>query len=320
MRILLAGHWEPPATDPSYGEGFGEHSASAVLKSVEAGIRGVAEAAGADESLTFDLLPFGPGPAFTEALAQQSAKRLLFLDHSEQHDWGLAELADLIGVREISLDLPEEVLSEHLLEARGRALPRVVAAGTTRSLLGPGGTAFLTPSLDPRTEVASPGQVEKWRGVLKESWAQTQERGGSLLPLAGAIPETDPTLIEGSGAGGGLAALYLALGGTVLPAWQVLAEETSLGRRIEEADLVIFVQPVLDAPGLADTPLGLVASVAQGSATPVVAVADRSSLSGPERADLGIHGVSTLRPFVSVAAGDPFQDCGRRLGQTWLPR
>ena len=95
------------------------------------------------------------------------------------------------------------------------------------------------------------------------------------------------------------------------------AAETSLEARIAEADLVVFAQPTLDAPGLAGEPLGLVASIAQASGTPVVAVAANSSLSGPERADLGIHAVSTVRPGLAPFQ-NPFVDLGRRLGQTWI--
>ena len=312
MRVLLAGHWSLPDAPAFSGSLFGEQvsewlagqAAASVLARIKSGMEG------AGESLTFDLLPFGPGAEFPGGVVEAG--------HSVDHDWGLPLLGRLSGMQGLSLEASAKTLEEALTRARktlGRSAG-TVAASTPRPLLGPGGTAFLTPSLETRTGFADAEHVETWRAALKNSWRAAQTENELLLPLA-AGAENDPTLVAGSGAGGGSAALLLALGGRVLPAWEVLADHTSLHSRVAEADLVVFVSPHLDAPNIPDSPLAMVASVAAADGTPVVAVAASSSLSRPEQADLGIHGVSTLSPRVFTAGGDPFQDCGRRLGQTW---
>lgn len=353
-------------SDQYSGEGSPGNSVRALQELVE-GIREGVLASGTQTLVQLRILPVGPASAFVEAIRQDgpasgnfkhivAGRReastiaigselrelgpfrgtvLVEGGHSWSHDWGIGLLAALVEAPELSLDSPAEALSEALESARellsGRTI--VVAASSSRSLLGTGGTAYMAPDLSLRKaedDLRFASNATKWRQVLAETYRRTRQAQSAwnLMPvgsearaeLSGFGPlsspalDLDPTLIEGSGAAGGAAALLAALGVPVRSTWEVLSTLLQLPKLIEEADLVIAVEPHLDSPNLVDSALRQISEIAQAHAVPVLAVGAQSSLSGPERADVGIHGISLIRS----GTGEPFKDVGRRVAQTWI--
>lgn len=284
--------------------------------------------------------------------------------HSWSHDWGMGMLGALAGEPGLSLGSSVAALESALERARNVLSDQtvVVAASSSRPLLGAGGTAHLDPALNrrvagPGSEAVSPGgtsatgshhgqasseQIATWRDLLMQAQRRTR---GSVLPLglASGAPSAsslgvlagplaaaplsglgDPTGVPGSGVAAGAAAVLAALGVPIRETWDVLATVLDLRKIVGEADLVVALEPHLDAPGLSDSALRQTCEIAALDGTPVVAVGAQSSLSSPEKADLGLHGLSLLAPVGGrrfggdTPVGDPFLDAGRRVAQTWL--
>ncbi|WRS29548.1 glycerate kinase [Actinomycetaceae bacterium MB13-C1-2] len=258
--------------------------------------------------------------------------------HSWSHDWGMGLLGALAGEPLLSLDDSSAKLEAAVESARSTLAGRtiVVASSTSRPLLGVGGTGYVAPDLSLRQNYSSGSEHEKaisrWAQVLKGASQRTVDalRAINLTPIesrirteiAGPGPVSpspvaaavDPTLLEGSGVAGGSGALLAALGVPIRSTWETLSTLSQLPKLVGEADLIVAVEPHLDSPNLVDSALRKVCALASLDAVPVVAVATQSSLSGPERADIGLHGVSLIR----AGTRDPFVDVGRRIAQTWI--
>ena len=83
----------------------------------------------------------------------------------------------------------------------------------------------------------------------------------------------DVTDIEGSGAAGGLAGGLVAIGGRLVPGFELIADEVDLAERIADADLVITGEGHLDAQSFDGKVVGGVAALAAQFGKPVVALA-----------------------------------------------
>ena len=82
----------------------------------------------------------------------------------------------------------------------------------------------------------------------------------------------DVSEMPGAGAAGGLAGGLVALGGRIVEGFDVVAEETRLGERLEGADLVVTGEGRLDAESFDGKVVGGVSGLAQRLGVPVVAV------------------------------------------------
>ncbi len=82
----------------------------------------------------------------------------------------------------------------------------------------------------------------------------------------------DVTTIPGGGAAGGLGAALAALGGRLLPGFELVADELDLYDHIEGADLVITGEGCLDPTSFQGKVVGGVASIAAEAGVPCVAV------------------------------------------------
>ena len=82
----------------------------------------------------------------------------------------------------------------------------------------------------------------------------------------------DVTSIPGGGAAGGLGGALAALGGTLLPGFELVADELDLYDHLEGADLVITGEGCLDDTSSAGKVVGGIASVAAEYAIPVLAI------------------------------------------------
>ena len=82
----------------------------------------------------------------------------------------------------------------------------------------------------------------------------------------------DVTSIPGGGAAGGLGGALAALGGTLLPGFELVADELDLYDHLEGADLVITGEGCLDDTSSAGKVVGGIASIAAEYAIPVMAI------------------------------------------------
>lgn len=108
---------------------------------------------------------------------------------------------------------------------------------------------------------ATPAQVRLLRGRL--------ERLAQLYQSEHGI---DVTCIPGSGAAGGLAGALAALGATLMPGFDIVAEETGFDEAVRTHDLVITGEGMLDATSFDGKVVGSVGAYAAEAGVPVFAV------------------------------------------------
>ena len=108
---------------------------------------------------------------------------------------------------------------------------------------------------------ASPAQVRLLRGRL--------ERLAQLYLSEHGI---DVSSIPGSGAAGGLAGALAALGATLMPGFDIVAEETGFDEAVRTHDLVITGEGMLDATSFDGKVVGSVRDYAAEAGVPVLAV------------------------------------------------
>ena len=108
---------------------------------------------------------------------------------------------------------------------------------------------------------ASPAQVALLRRRLDRLAQLYLERYGS-----------DVRSIPGSGAAGGLAGGLAALGASLVPGFELVADTIGLAERIERADLVVTGEGFLDEHSFAGKAVGGVAELAEEAGVPVLVV------------------------------------------------
>jgi glycerate kinase len=111
----------------------------------------------------------------------------------------------------------------------------------------------------------------------------------------------DVTTMPGAGAAGGLGGALAALGGTLLPGFDVVADELDLYDRLDGADLVITGEGRLDDTSMAGKVVGGIASVAAEYRIPALAIVgsdDRVDRSVP----VGLDVVSLVDAYGGQAA------------------
>lgn len=108
---------------------------------------------------------------------------------------------------------------------------------------------------------ASPAQVELLTRRLERMVQLFDEEYG-----------VDVTAIEGGGAAGGLGGALAALGGTLLPGFELVADEVDLYDHLDGADLVVTGEGRLDDTSFDGKVVGGVVSIAREHAIPVLAV------------------------------------------------
>lgn len=109
---------------------------------------------------------------------------------------------------------------------------------------------------------ASPAQVELLRRRLER-----------LVQIYEAEYGVDVSGLPGSGAAGGLAGGLAALGATLVPGFELVAEAIDLAERIEKADLVVTGEGFLDEHSFQAKAVGGVVELAGEAGVPVLVVA-----------------------------------------------
>ena len=113
---------------------------------------------------------------------------------------------------------------------------------------------------------ASPAQVDMLRGRLERLAQLYEEQYG-----------VDVRAIPGTGAAGGLAGGLVALGGRLLPGFDLVADELDLHDRVVEADLVITGEGYMDEQSFHGKVIGGVAAMCEAAGTPVAAIVGDSA-------------------------------------------
>jgi len=129
---------------------------------------------------------------------------------------------------------------------------------------------------------ASPAQVDMLRGRLERLAQMYHEQYG-----------VDVRSLPGTGAAGGLAGGLVALGGKLMPGFELVADEIDLHDAVHDADLVVTGEGFLDEQSFEGKVIGGVQSICAGADTPVVAIVGDSDESLAAR----IEHVSLTREF-----------------------
>lgn len=176
----------------------------------------------------------------------------------------------------------------------GELIDAAVTAGATRIIVGLGGSATTDGGLGALEALRSPSRL---RGVdllvacdvttrfsdaarvygpqKGASPAQIKMLTGRLQRLAQRYRDefdVDVDEIPGSGAAGGIAGMLAALGGTLVPGFDLVADELDLHDAIRGADLVITGEGHLDAQSFEGKVVGGVQSLCREESVPVAAI------------------------------------------------
>jgi glycerate 2-kinase len=176
----------------------------------------------------------------------------------------------------------------------GELIDAALVAGATRIIVGLGGSATTDGGLGALQAISAPGRL---RGVellvacdvttrfedaavvfgpqKGATAAQIKLLTGRLHALAEQYRERfglDVGEIPGSGAAGGIAGMLAALGGTLLPGFDLVADELDLHDHIANADLVVTGEGHLDAQSFEGKVVGGVAELCAAAGVPVGAV------------------------------------------------
>ena len=110
----------------------------------------------------------------------------------------------------------------------------------------------------------------------------------------------DVSAIEGAGAAGGLAGGLLALGATLIPGFDMVADEVGLHDHLRTADLVITGEGQLDITSFEGKVVGGVVDLARTAGVPVAAICGRidpSAHDAPEFTHLDAGVISLVELF-----------------------
>lgn len=178
----------------------------------------------------------------------------------------------------------------------GELIDRALAEGARRVIVGLGGSATTDGGLGAVEALrASPA---RFRSVELEVACDVRTRfvdaAAVFAPQKGASPAqvgmltarleqlarryrdefgVDVTALDGGGAAGGLAGALAALGGRIVPGFELVAEHVDLEQRIAEADVVVTGEGYLDPQSLDGKVVGGVCEVAAAAGKPVIVIA-----------------------------------------------
>lgn len=153
---------------------------------------------------------------------------------------------------------------------------------------------------------ASPAQVEMLTRRLER-----------LAQMFAQDFDADVTTIAGGGAAGGLGGALAALGGTLLPGFELVADELDLYDHIDEADLVITGEGALDDTSFDGKVVGGVASIAADAGRPVVAIVGADERRGGHDGDGFAVASVTEHVGRDLAFAEP-KAALERTAATWL--
>ena len=176
----------------------------------------------------------------------------------------------------------------------GQLIDAAVSAGAKRIIVGLGGSATTDGGLGALNAIRFPAQLRSVELLVAcDVTTRFTEAATVFGPQKGATPAqvkmltgrlerlaqqyaseyaVDVTTIDGSGAAGGLAGALAALGGRLVPGFELVADELDLHDRISVADLVITGEGHLDQQSFEGKVVGGVAALAAEYGKPVAAI------------------------------------------------
>lgn len=176
----------------------------------------------------------------------------------------------------------------------GELIDAAVTAGAKRIIVGLGGSATTDGGLGALKALGSPNRLTGVDLAVACDVTTTFTDAAAVFgPQKGASPAqvkmltarleqlveryrtefgVDVSEIEGSGAAGGIAGLLAALGGRLVPGFELVADELDLYEHLDGADLVITGEGHLDAQSFEGKVVGGVAQIAADQGIDVAAV------------------------------------------------
>jgi len=187
----------------------------------------------------------------------------------------------------------------------GELIETAVARGAKRIIVGLGGSATTDGGLGALEAIGSPARL---RGIQIEIATDVNTRFVDAArvfgPQKGATPAqvaflesrlrglaeryrdnygVDVESVVGSGAAGGLGGGLVALGGTIIGGFDLIADEVGLFEQIEQADVVVTGEGQLDAESFNGKVVGGVAEMAAEAGARLIVVAGAIDASGRDR-------------------------------------
>ncbi|QUC00465.1 glycerate kinase [Cellulosimicrobium cellulans] len=238
---------------------------------------------------------------------------------STSHDAGLGALLALAGEPQASGVAPAGLVD--VVRAARTALGGthlVAAVASDVPLLGLHGASA---TLDARgVDPLVAQHLERALGAVAHDVAAAVDRADTAGPgergivgrdlLAGATAGRRLAGLPGAGSGGGLGFAVAALGGRLVPALRVVADDVGLDARLADADVVVVLADELGAHELGEGTVREVAGRAARHALPVVVVARAVVAGRREQAAAGLSGA------YAWGDGDP-RDLVERVARTW---
>jgi len=176
----------------------------------------------------------------------------------------------------------------------GQLLNAAVADGARRLLVGLGGSATtdggagavaavgggarligveVVVACDVTTTFVDAARVfAPQKGASPAQVALLERRLQRMAQELEAIRGIDVRDLPGAGAAGGLAGALAALGASLVPGFEVVAETLDLAERVAASDLVVTGEGLLDEQSFSGKAVGGVVALAQAAGVPVVAV------------------------------------------------
>ena len=180
-------------------------------------------------------------------------------------------------------------------DGTGQLISRAAEQGARTILVGLGGSATTDGGLGALTAIRSPSRlravnlqvacdvqtrfVDAARVFAAQKGATSAQVGlltARLQRLADDYLTTygvDVRDIDGTGAAGGLAGALLAVGGTLVGGFDLVADHVELADRLDAADIVVTGEGYLDAQSLSGKVVGGVCDLAMAAGVPVVVIA-----------------------------------------------
>lgn len=220
-----------------------------------------------------------------------------------------------------ALELPT-ALAQAQTRLQGRRL-RILTT-TDRPLSGLSSAMAIRPDLSPsQLDADSIAQVNALARLLDQTptaeivQLNTAPATGGLhvgAALGGTnttSAKSRPSQLPGSGAGWGIGALALALGGQVFDAWEAMAQLSGLAQH-PPTDLAVALCPPLHSHTVGYSVIPVLGQWAQAHAIPLVAFTTDHTLARFEAAQWGIHHIYRLKP------ADLEDQIMRVLTGTWI--
>lgn len=183
---------------------------------------------------------------------------------------------------------------EATTKGTGELIDAALTAGAKRIIVGLGGSATTDGGLGALQAISSPARLKAVELLVACDVTTTFTDAARVFgPQKGATPTqikmltgrleqlaqryrdefgVDVTEIVGSGAAGGIAGMLAALGGTLVPGFELVADELDVYDRIAEADLVITGEGHLDAQSFHGKVVGGLAGLAAEFGVPIAAI------------------------------------------------